>query len=226
MQLTTVAPVRVVADAARGSLAEVLVADDIGPELRRVIIAAPAVFRCDWRPGQTVDVLVESVRWRTYLIADLDPVLCRVELVVSTASGGPGAVWAASTGPGDELRIRGPSGPGLVDVARSRHVLVGDETAIGFAIALSRARLAMPASGILELPSWSTAAVVRLKLPFEVVVMRPGSPGVFAARVLDAIGTGPGYHHVVGSSTFTAQVARVLDHAAARWHGLVTWEDA
>jgi NADPH-dependent ferric siderophore reductase len=226
MQLATVPDVAPKPTGSPGLPAEVLCAEDLGVELRRIVLAIPALDEHAWRPGDALDVLVASGQWRTYALAGLDAALGRAELVVSLASLGPGARWAACALPGERVRVRGPWNACALDLDQPRHVLVGDDTALAVAFALARARPGIEVDGILELPSWSTADVARLGLPFEVVVRRPGFPGVFAARIVDALGPADAPHHVIGESAFVARIATVLAVAGVPWRALVTWKDA
>jgi NADPH-dependent ferric siderophore reductase len=226
MQLGSISDVAPKPATAAGLRAEVLHAEDVGAELRRIVLAIPSLHEHAWRPGDALDVLVGAGQWRSYLLAGLDAQLDHAELVVSLGSVGPGARWASCATPGERVRVRGPWRACEVDLDQPRHVLVGDDTALALAFALARARPGIHVDGILELPSWSSADVVRLGLPFEVVVRRPGFPGAFAARIVDALGPEHIPHHVIGESAFVARVATVLAAAGVPWRALVTWKDA
>src|SRR6266545_1211631 len=62
----------------------------------------------------------------------------RIELVVALTSGGPGAWWAATADGGDVVRLRDLRDERVLTAGAARHVVAGDETAIGLCAAFAR----------------------------------------------------------------------------------------
>ncbi|SHF72446.1 NADPH-dependent ferric siderophore reductase, contains FAD-binding and SIP domains [Jatrophihabitans endophyticus] len=102
---------------------------------RHVTLVGPELAELSWQPGQHVRLQVAAapgaVDWlvgtlRTYSVWDHhDDAL---ELLVFDHGDGPGAAWARTARPGDELRLLGPEGR-FVTAPAAHHLFVGEETA-------------------------------------------------------------------------------------------------
>jgi hypothetical protein len=64
---------------------EVLFAEDVIAEVRRIAIATPLAAGLLWRPAQSIEVEVAPGVWRRYLIASANGA-GRIELVVALSS--------------------------------------------------------------------------------------------------------------------------------------------
>lgn len=156
-----------------GAPAEVVAVDELGPWLRRVHFAGEALRGKAWRPGQEVEFHVGDGAMRHYTPADWDAARGRFSVVFHLHGHGPGSRWAGALGRGDGVRVLGPGGRfGMV--AAGRHLVVGDETALGFGLALAAAQPAA-SHGIFEVDD--DVAAARSLLPGADVVRRAGDRG-------------------------------------------------
>jgi NADPH-dependent ferric siderophore reductase len=102
----------------------VVAAELITPRMRRITIAAPGL---DWTPGQHIRLVAEGlVTRRTYSVWDYDG--SSLELYVLDHGDGPGARWARSVRPDQEVLFTKPEGS-LVTRPSAYHLFAGDETA-------------------------------------------------------------------------------------------------
>ncbi|AJZ82045.2 siderophore-interacting protein [Streptomyces sp. AgN23] len=110
--------------------------EQLGPRLRRVILTGSALAGLTWHPGQHVRLQVApappALDWivgtlRTYSIWDFDDQA--MELIVFDHGEGPGAGWARTARPGDELMLLKPQGNLAVQSEARYHLFAGDETA-------------------------------------------------------------------------------------------------
>jgi NADPH-dependent ferric siderophore reductase len=94
-------------------------------------------------PGQDLMVSVPpgavSARFRRYTVRRWDPATGAVALWVTTATGGPGASWAAAVVPGGHVDAVGPRGKIALDPTASTHVFVIDESGLAAAYAMAEA---------------------------------------------------------------------------------------
>ena len=101
-----------------------IAAEPITPRMRRITIAAPGL---DWTPGQHIRLVAEGlVTRRTYSVWDYDG--SSLELYVLDHGDGPGARWARSVRPDQEVLFTKPEG-NLVTRPSAYHLFAGDETA-------------------------------------------------------------------------------------------------
>lgn len=115
--------------------ARVVSVERTGPRLRLVTLTGPALCDLTWLPGQHVRVQVAAspsgVDWlvgipRTYTVWDLDDQ--NLQLIVFDHGEGPGAAWARTAQPGDEVMFLKPQGS-FVTAPAAYHLFVGEETA-------------------------------------------------------------------------------------------------
>jgi NADPH-dependent ferric siderophore reductase len=98
--------------------------DLITPRMHRITIAAPGL---DWTPGQHIRLVAEGlITRRTYSVWDYDG--SSLELYVLDHGDGPGARWARSVRPDQEVVFTKPEG-NLVTRPSAYHLFAGDETA-------------------------------------------------------------------------------------------------
>lgn len=107
-----------------------------GPRLRRVTLTGPALAGLTWQPGQHVRLQVAAapaaVDWlvgtlRTYSVWDYRDQ--SMELIVFDHGEGPGAQWARTARPGDEVMLLKPQGTFVPDATAAYHLFAGEETA-------------------------------------------------------------------------------------------------
>ncbi|MBL9105276.1 MAG: siderophore-interacting protein [Myxococcales bacterium] len=163
-----------------GAPAQVVTIEELGPWLRRAHFAGEALRGKGWRPGQEVEFHVGDGAMRHYTPADWDAARGRFSVVFHLHGHGPGSRWAAGLGVGDAVRVMGPGGRfGMV--AARRHLVVGDETALGFGLAL---RAAQPAASHCVFEVDEDAGAARRLLPGADVVRRAGDRGEALAEAL------------------------------------------
>lgn len=201
---------------------EVLFAEDVIDDVRRIAIATPLASGLLWRPGQSIEVEVAPRTWRRYLIAAANGA-GRIELVVAMPSGGPGAWWAATADGGDVVRLRALRDERILAPAGARHVVAGDETSIGLCAALARWMPPGAVVGLVEVAPWATwTRNTASPAPFSTVRRSFAEPGrQLAGELARTVGTDDAVY-VVGSRPL---VDRCLVALPPRLHvySLVTW---
>ena len=107
------------------------------PRLRHVTLTGPALAGLAWLPGQHVRLQVGAASgpagWligtlRTYSVWNYDGETLKLLMFDHGDSNGPGAEWARTAQPGDELRLLKPEGDFTASPA-GYHLLAGEETA-------------------------------------------------------------------------------------------------
>jgi NADPH-dependent ferric siderophore reductase len=111
---------------------------ELAPELRRVRLEGPALRGVSFRPGQEVEFRVSERHFRHYTPAVFDAEAGALEIVFYLHGGGPGSRWAEGLRHDQRVGVLGPGG-GLSLRAARRHVLLGDETALGLFACLAAA---------------------------------------------------------------------------------------
>ncbi|MEW2517821.1 siderophore-interacting protein [Actinacidiphila alni] len=108
------------------------------PRLRHIALTGPELTGLAWQPGQHVRLQVGAapgaVDWlvgtlRTYTVWDYDGETLELIVYQHGEDEGPGAGWARTARPGDELRLMKPEGSLVLDPAARYHLFVGEETA-------------------------------------------------------------------------------------------------
>jgi hypothetical protein len=203
---------------------EVMFAEDVIGEVRRIAIATPLASGLLWRPGQSVEVEVAPRTWRRYLIASANGA-GRIELVVALTSGGPGAWWAATADGGDVVRLRALRDERVLAAGASRHVVAGDETAIGLCAAFARWLPAGAVIGLVEVAPWAAwTRGATASAPFSTLRRAFAEPGRELAGELVRVVRDGDAIHVVGSRLLVDRcVAALSPHVQV--HALVTWRD-
>jgi NADPH-dependent ferric siderophore reductase len=120
---------------------------------------------------------------RSYTVRRYDPVAGELDIDFVLHGSGVAATWANSTRPGDDVIVVGPSPAFLPDQAVSRHVLIGDETALP---AITAMAAAVPATALIEVAD----AAEEQDLPGDVHWLHrdgrpPGSPDLLLAALRD-----------------------------------------
>ena len=132
------------------------------PRLRHVTLTGPELAGLAWLPGQHVRMQVGAgpgpVDWligtlRTYSVWNYDGETLELIVYDHGDSNGPGAEWARTAEPGDELRLLKPDGD-FTTTPAGYHLFAGEETA---QVAFGAMLRALPADvrvfGCLEIDS-------------------------------------------------------------------------
>ena len=159
----------------------------VAARMRRITLAVPGLT---WAPGQQVRVCVGNIAapasWldglrRTYSVWDYDGAL--LQLCVLDHGDGPGARWARSVQPGDEVLLSPPEGAMVIRPA-AHHLFAGEETAaVAFGPMLA-ALGEVPYRAVIEVDGPAS----RLPLPDEVTWhYRAGAPAASSASLVAAV---------------------------------------
>lgn len=158
----------------RGTVAE---ADALTPRMRRITIRAPGL---SWTPGQQVRVVVDGLLTRrTYSVWDYDGL--SLELLVLDHGDGPGARWARTVPPGQEVVFGKPEGS-FVTRPSAYHVFAGEETASVAFGPMVRALGDAPVHGVVEVDRPDDRLPIDLTWRY-----REGAPAVSSATLVDAV---------------------------------------
>jgi len=195
---------------------EVLAAEDLTSEVRRLRLAAPSLDRLGARPGQDLMVAVPdedgtgATTNRRYSIRELGASPApHVVVDVVTHGHGPGARWASSVEPGSRVVAVGPRGKVLVVDGARAHLFVGD--AAGAPASLSMLE-SVPGTGRALLVVDSDDQVQPTETTAPVSWLVGASPDdVDAALVAEATAAGPGTHaYLAGERRDIARWKQVL----------------
>ncbi|HUQ05740.1 MAG TPA: hypothetical protein VM261_24725 [Kofleriaceae bacterium] len=213
---------RAAVDETRAVGGEVLFAEDVIGDVRRVAIATPLGSGLLWRPGQSMEIEVAPRTWRRYVVASANGA-GRIEVVVALSSGGPGAWWAATADGGDVVMLRALRDERIFAVDAHRHVVGGDETAIGVCAALARWSPVDAVVGLVEVAPWAawTRSFAPL-VPFTTVRRALAEPGRELAGHLARMVRSGDAVYLVGSRPLVDRCRAALPRDA-RVITLVTW---
>ncbi|MDQ2821649.1 MAG: siderophore-interacting protein [Pseudomonadota bacterium] len=114
--------------------AHVLEIVDFGSTFRLVTLGGDALRDVDWTPGDKIQIQLGGWVQRTYTPIDWDSVHGRTRILVCLHAPGPGTAWARRLQTGDPCVVFGPRKS--IQAGRST-IVVGDETSVGLAAALS-----------------------------------------------------------------------------------------
>jgi len=114
-------------------LLNVLAVTDVNARMRRVTVGGDTLADFTPWPGQDVVLHLVSAEGagvrRRYTIRNYEPANRRFDLDFVRHGHGPGALWAESARPGDEVEVFGPRGKVAVSGA-GWQLLAGDESAL------------------------------------------------------------------------------------------------
>lgn len=191
---------------------------DIGrptPRMVSIRLEGPATAGLPWTPGQHIRVLVNdplSGGWRrpgdllrTYSVWNLDA--DGLDLLVLDHGDGPGARWARTLRPGDQVTFKAPEG-GFVTREAPYHLFAGEETAAVAFGPMLRA-LTAPACGVVEVGGQED----ELPMPGDIRwTHRNGRSAASSQELADAVATldlpaEPGIAYLAGEAR-TIQLIR------------------
>lgn len=119
--------------------AHVVAVESVADRFRLMTLEGPGFKGLSWVPGQKVQVAMGSAFVaRTFTPIEWDASSGRTRLLGYAHGSGPGSAWISGARPGDECDVFGPRAS--LDASRvgGQCVVLGDETSIGLAGALSR----------------------------------------------------------------------------------------
>lgn len=187
----------------------------VGPGLHRITLAGPALCGAPWAAGDKLQLKIgPGLQTRTYTPMAWDVVQGRTVLLAHALAAGPGSEWVRLARPGQAIAVFGPRRSlDLSGLDARRGVLVGDETAIGLAVAWQ------PAHAVLEVDAVpGIEPMLRgLGLPSTCVARR--SEGRHLDALVEAmLSTGTDHDFVLVGRAHTIQVLR----RALRQHGVAS----
>lgn len=117
-------------------LGRVVEVRSITPRTRAIAIHSETFRSLELPPG--IDLIVDTgAGERHYSVVSHEPASGVARLAVVLHGGGPGALWAAHTSIGSEVRFAVSSPQALIlDTSATWHVFFGDETSVGSSFAL------------------------------------------------------------------------------------------
>lgn len=203
------------------ALRVVAVVDD-SPGLRRVTVEDPRLAGVVWHPGQDLTISVPNPGGRRvtrrYSIRSLDRDRATADLLTLVHGDGPGAAWAASVQPGDQIEAIGPRGKVWVRDDAAWHLFVGDDTYLAASLAMVESLPAGTDATVLfevgaDVGEQTHRATARLRGPLRLVrnPVGAGGPGVElidALERLDLPTGGAGGHAYLGGEAGTVAALR------------------
>lgn len=114
--------------------AHVLEIVDFGNSFRLITLGGEALRDIDWTPGDKIQIQLGGWVQRTYTPIDWNSTQGRTRILVCLHAPGPGTAWARQLQTGDPCVVFGPRKS--IHAGRST-IVVGDETSVGLAAALS-----------------------------------------------------------------------------------------
>ncbi|MFC5830247.1 siderophore-interacting protein [Nonomuraea insulae] len=195
---------------------EVIEAEQLTVNMRRVRIGGADLADLKWTPGQHVRLLIGDRGplggvLRTYSIWRYDPEWEAVDLIGYDHGGdSPGATWLRTVEPGQEVAFTRPDGGFVVREEAPFHLFAGEETAsVAFGAMLRALPEGASAYGAVE----ADGPDGHLDLPGSLVrVCRDGAPAASSETLLRAVREldlpdGPGVAYLAGEAR-TIQAVR------------------
>jgi NADPH-dependent ferric siderophore reductase len=131
--------------------ARIVQAESLGEDVRLITMASPAFRNLQWTPGDKLQITMGSAFVaRTYTPVEWDSVEGVTRIVAFAHGSGPGSEWVRRTAPGDTCHVFGPRSSLDLTRATPACVVLGDETSIALAYALSCSRAEGNARYLLE----------------------------------------------------------------------------
>ncbi|SUA88753.1 NADPH-dependent ferric-chelate reductase [Pandoraea pulmonicola] len=131
--------------------ARIVQAESLGEDVRLITMASPAFRNLQWTPGDKLQIAMGSAFVaRTYTPVEWDSAEGATRIVAFAHGSGPGSEWVRRTAPGDTCHVFGPRSSLDLTRATPACVMLGDETSIALAYALSCSRAEGDARYLLE----------------------------------------------------------------------------
>lgn len=137
---------------------------DINAAFRLITFGGDALRNVDWTPGDKIQVQLGGWVQRTYTPIEWDSANGRTRILVVLHAGGPAAHWAHGVRPGDAAVLFGPRKSIALAPSGAPTVLLGDETSLGLAAALTHHGSAPAVHVVLEAAAPADTAPVLARL--------------------------------------------------------------
>jgi len=210
--------------------AKVVAIDDINPAFRIITLAGEALRGVAWTPGDKIQLQLGGWVQRTYTPLDWDADGGRTRILVHLHAGGPGSQWARSVRAGDAAVLFGPRKSIALPPSPAPTIVVGDETSLGLAAALTHHGGAPAVHVLLEVAELASTLPVLTRLGIggaQLCVRREHdahvpalSASLVALLVLDARAD----LVLTGRAATISRLVRGLQHSGKR-HTKAYWAD-
>lgn len=197
-----------------GRVLQVAETREVTPRMRRVTLTGDALAGFAPEPGQDMIFLLpdgsEQLGRRHYSIRGFDPSSRRLDIdVVIHSDSSPGAKWALTSRPGDEVLSFGPRGRNVVHPGADWRLFTGDESCIPPIFAMLESLPAgAKAHAFIEVQSdadrqpLNSAADVELTwISRDGAPAEPSSPRLIAAIAQFQLPAGIGHAYVLGETS-------------------------
>ncbi|MGH8443923.1 MAG: siderophore-interacting protein [Solimonas sp.] len=147
--------------------AHVVEAESVAEGFRLLTLDGPEFRGVQWLPGQKMQIAMGSAFVaRTFTPIEWDATAGRTRILGYAHGDGPGSAWLRNARPGDACDVFGPRASLDAGQAFGLRVVLGDETSIGLAYALSRQTPGAALQGLFEVNAVAPAraALARLAL--------------------------------------------------------------
>lgn len=133
--------------------AQVVAKQQLAPGLHHIRLQGPQLCHQSWNCGDKIQIKVANTLVnRTYTPIRWDAQLGETDFIAHSLANGPGSLWVSSVQVGQEVLLFGPRRSlNLSKLDASKTVLVGDETAIGLAMAFKPAHTLLELAGAKQL---------------------------------------------------------------------------
>lgn len=139
--------------------AQVAAKQQLAPGLYHIRLQGPQLCHQSWNCGDKIQIKVASTLVnRTYTPIRWDAQLGETDFIAHSLADGPGSLWVNSVQVGQEVLLFGPRRSlNVSKLDATKTVLVGDETAIGLALAFKPAHTLLELAGAQQLKPILTA---------------------------------------------------------------------
>lgn len=169
---------------------EVTAVSRLSEHFVRIDVAGEELVGAPFEPGDKVQVFLPGVGMRTYTPVTWDSG-GRTWFLAFAHGDGPGARWAREVKAGDAVALFGPRRSIDVGALAGPLVVVGDETSLALAVALTRAQAKRHVTAVLEAgrPEELREVAAKLELSHVVVTERGRLEEALSAQL--ALGASP-----------------------------------
>lgn len=205
----------------------VVAAESVAEGFRLITLESPEFRGFQWVPGQKVQIAMGSAFVaRTFTPIEWDATAGRTRILGYAHGSGPGSDWVRGTKPGDECDIFGPRASLDISHATGPRVVLGDETSIGLAYALSHHSTGSPLRCLLEVNTVANAREVLTPLdPGGVELFERTENNAHLAdieRLLPALVATGAIFVLTGNASSIQRLRRTLKNLGVPASGLMT----
>lgn len=192
-------------------------AQDVKPNMRRVVMTCDDLGDLHYRPGQALMMMIplggDQYGRRDYTIRWLDAGKGQVAVDFLLHGETPGPLWARSAKEGDEITVKGPRGMTYLDPAADWHLFTCDETGIP-AVAHILETLPADATCFVFIETNDASGEVELARPVQWLHRgaAPAGPSDLMARAVAgfAMPSPSGHAYLVGETSNVRKQRRLL----------------